>query len=179
VISAATSPSTATPAAPAAAPSPAQAQNVTWINPLRVTVSGSSVTKTSGCDGCNDAGAVSQQQIAGGNGYAQFTASATGPLRTAGLSSAFSVANPGTIAFGIRLQGNIAEVREGGAYRTDVTFAAGDVFRITVQSGVVRYARNGTVFFTSATAPASTLAFAAAFSGLNGTIGNAVMASGL
>jgi len=68
------------------------------------------------------------------------------------------MANPATIAFGIRFQGNIAEVREGGVYRTDVVFAAGDVFRISVRSGVVSYAKNGTVFYTSGAAAGSSLA---------------------
>ena len=135
-------------AGPSASPSPTPGSgsgsgsapaSITWSNPVNVTAAGNSLTKTAGCDGCNDAGAASQQQISGANGYAQFTAGATGPLRVAGLTSGFSVTNPATIAFGIRLQGNIAEVREGGVYRRDVTFAAGDVFRISVQAGVVTY----------------------------------------
>ncbi len=153
--------------------------SITWSNPINVTASGTSLTKTAGCDGCFDAGALSQQQIAGGNGYAQFTAGASGPLRIAGLTPSFSMANPGTIAFGIRFQGNIAEVREGGAYRTDVVFAAGDVFRISVRSGVVSYAKNGTVFYTSGAAAGSSLALGVAIANMSGTIGNAVLASGL
>src|SRR5205823_939518 len=82
--------------------------------PVTSAATGNSLTKTGGCDGCYDAGAASQQPISAGDGYAQFTAGATGPLRVAGLTSGFSVTNPATIAFGIRLQGNIAEVREGG-----------------------------------------------------------------
>jgi hypothetical protein len=109
--------------------------NVAWSNPVNVTTSGNSITKTTGCDGCSDAGAVSQQQITGANGYAQFTADASGLLRLAGLTSSFSLTNPASITFGIRLQGNIAEVRESGAYRKDVTFAAGDVFRISAGRG--------------------------------------------
>jgi hypothetical protein len=151
-----------------------------WSNPVNVTASGNSVTKTAGCDGCSDAGATSQQQITGANGYAQFTADASGLLRIAGLTSSFSLTNPASIAFGIRLQGNIAEVRESGAYRRDTTFAAGDVFRISVQAGVVSYAKNGTVFYTSSQASGSTtLVFGVAIANLNGSIGNVTVASGL
>ncbi|MBI2157832.1 MAG: Ig-like domain-containing protein, partial [Candidatus Rokubacteria bacterium] len=50
------------------------AQNATWTNLVNVTASGNSLLKTSGCDGCYDAGAVSQQQLTAGDGYAQFTA---------------------------------------------------------------------------------------------------------
>jgi hypothetical protein len=153
--------------------------NVTWSNPVNVTASGNSVTKTAGCDGCNDAGAVSQQQITAANGYAQFTADASGLLRVAGLASSFSLTNPASIAFGIRLQGNIAEVRESGTYRKDVTFAAGDVFRISVQAGVVSYSKNGTVFYTSGQASGLPLVFGVAIANVNGSIGNAVLAGGL
>jgi hypothetical protein len=153
--------------------------NAAWSNPVNVIASGNSVTKTAGCDGCNDAGAASQQQITGANGYAQFTADASGLLRIAGLTSSFSLTNPASIAFGIRLQGNFAEVRESGAYRSDITFAAGDVFRISVQAGVVSYAKNGTVFYTSSQAAGSPLVFGVAIANLNGSIGNVIVANGL
>jgi len=161
------------------APADSVAGSITWSNPVNVTVAGGSLTKSAGCDGCYDAGAVSQQQITGASGYAQFTAGATGPLRLAGLAQSFSVANASSIAFGIRLQGATAEVRELGVYRTDVSFAAGDVFRISVQGGMVSYAKNGTVFYTSSVAPSSPLAFAVDFADLNGAIGSAVLADGL
>ena len=51
--------------------------------------------------------------------------------------------------FSIRLQGTTAEVREGGVYKSETSFATGDVIRITVGGGVVTYSRNGNVFFTS------------------------------
>jgi hypothetical protein len=162
--------------APAASGSGAGSSGV-WSNPVNVTASGNSVTKTGGCDGCYDAGAVAQQQISGTGGYAQFTAGATGPLRTAGLAQSFSVTNPGSIAFGIRLQGTTAEVREGGVYRSDVPYTAGDVFRISVQSGVVSYSKNGTVFYTSGQASSSPLVFGVAIANVNGAIGNAVLGS--
>src|SRR5207249_11866754 len=136
---------------------------------------GNSVTKTSGCDGCNDAGAISQQKITAGDGYAQFAAGATGPLRMAGLTQSFTVSSPSTIAFAIRFQSNIAEVREGGVYRADTSFVAGDVFRVAVQSGVVRYSKNGTVFYTSQAAPAYPLVLAAALANRNGVVAGAVI----
>jgi hypothetical protein len=151
---------------------------IVWTNPINVTASGGSVSKTSGCDGCYDAGAVSQQQISGGNGYVQFTAGPTGTLRVAGLTASFSANNPNSIAFGLRLQGGIAEVREAGAYRADVAFAAGDVFRISVQGGAVSYSRNGTVFYRSSAASSSALALAVAIANMSGGIGNALLASG-
>jgi len=151
---------------------------IVWTNPINVTASGGSVSKTSGCDGCYDAGAVSQQRISGGNGYVQFTAGPTGTLRVAGLTASFSGNNPNSIAFGLRLQRGIAEVREAGAYRADVAFAAGDVFRISVQGGAVSYSRNGTVFYRSTAASTSALALAVSIANMSGGIGNALLASG-
>ena len=132
------------------------------------------MTKTSGCDGCNDAGAISQQRITAGDGC-QFVAGATGPLRTAGLTQSFTVSSPGTIVFGVRFQSNIAEVREGGVYRADISYVAGDAFRIAIQSGVVRYSKNGTVFYTSRVAPAYPLVLAAALANRNGVVGGATI----
>ena len=150
-------------------------QNAAWINLVNVTATGNSLKKTSGCDGCDDAGATSQQQIASGDGYAEFTATETTGLRVAGLTHAFTVTNSGAIDFGIRLQSGIAEVRENGIYRTDTTFAAGDVFRVAVTAGVVRYSKNGAVFYTSTVVPTYPLFLAAALANLNATISNAVI----
>src|SRR5207249_3851228 len=168
---------------PAPAPAPpapdgGAAQPVVWTNLVNVTANGNSVTKTSGCDGCNDAGAISQQKITAGDGYAQFAAGATGPLRMAGLTQSFTVSSPSTIAFAIRFQSNIAEVREGGVYRADTRFVAGDTFRVSIQSGVVRYSKNGTVFYTSQAAPAYPLVLAAALAHRNGVVADAVIGGG-
>src|SRR3989454_7548375 len=57
------------------------AQSVVWSNLVNVVTSGSSVMKIAGCDGCADAGAVSQQQITAGDGYFACTASETDTLR--------------------------------------------------------------------------------------------------
>ena len=114
---------------------------------VNASASGNSVTKTGGCGGCADSGAVSQQKI-DASGYVEFTASETGPLRAIGLGEAPT--DPGRMLFSIRLQGSTAEVREGGVYKSETPFATGDVIRITVASGVVTYSRNGSVFFTSA-----------------------------
>jgi len=165
--------------APGSGSGSAVPSSVTWTGPVNVSAPTGSLTKTTGCDGCNDAGAASQQQLSGVNGYAQFTAGGPGPLSVAGLAQTFAVTNPASIAFGIRLQGNIAEVRESGAYRADVTFAAGDVFRIAVVAGVVQYSKNGAVFYTSRVAPASTLVFGVAIANVGGAISNATIASGL
>ncbi|MBI4638147.1 MAG: Ig-like domain-containing protein [Candidatus Rokubacteria bacterium] len=153
-------------------------QKTTWTNLVNVTATGNSLTKTSGCDGCFDAGATSQQQITSGNGYVEFTATETATLRVAGLTHTYSGTDPISINFAIRLQAGIAEVREGGVYRTDLAFTTGDVFRIALQSGVVRYYKNGVLFYTSAGSSTYPLFFAAALADLNATVSNVVIAKG-
>jgi len=127
-------------------------QAVTWANLVNVTASGNSLQKTGGCDGCTDAGAVSVQMIGLKGGHVEFTASETNTLRYIGLAR--NVTGTGTaMRFTIRLQDGIAEVRESGSYRTDTTFAPGDVFRIAVESGKVNYYKNGQLFFRSGVNP--------------------------
>jgi hypothetical protein len=165
-----------TPAPSASAGGPSQ--TATWSSVVNAAVSGGSLTKTAGCDGCYDAGARSRQQIASGDGYVQFVARDTAALRAAGLANAFAGTNWNSIAFSIRLQAGIAEVRENGAYRRDTLFKAGDVFRISIQGGVVRYAKNGTVFYTSTARPSYPLYLAASLATRGASIGSAVISAG-
>src|SRR5687768_18321609 len=53
----------------------AEDQRVDWANLVNVSVESSETVlrKTSGCDGCDDAGATSQQELTAGEGYVQFT----------------------------------------------------------------------------------------------------------
>jgi hypothetical protein len=117
---------------------------------INVTASGASLVKTGGCDGCADAFAVSEQQVAG-NGVLEFTAAEAGSLRFVGFASGGVGTAAGDINFAIRLQGGVAEVRESGSYRTELGFSSGDVFRIVIDGGTVRYTKNGSVFYTSTT----------------------------
>lgn len=60
-------------------------QNVVWTNLVNVTATGNTLQKTSGCDGCADAGATSEQAIASGDGYFEFTVPSVAGQRFAGL----------------------------------------------------------------------------------------------
>jgi hypothetical protein len=123
---------------------------VTWTNTVNVTVTGNSLRKTSGCDGCADAGASSVETIGAIGDYVEFTASESSTLRYVGLNRSDQGTGTG-MRFAIRLQSGHAEVRENNTYRTDTTFQAGDVFRIRIGlGGVVKYFKNGTLFYKSA-----------------------------
>jgi concanavalin A-like lectin/glucanase superfamily protein/Big-like domain-containing protein len=150
-------------------------ENVAWTSLANVTATGNSVQKTAGCDGCEDAGATSQQQITSGDGYLEFTASETAALRYAGLSTGNQGTSASEIKYAVRLQSGIAEINESGVYQAGTSFAAGDVFRVAVESGVVTYYKNGTPFYTSTTAPSYPLLVDAAILNLNGTVANAMI----
>ncbi|MBI2468899.1 MAG: hypothetical protein HYV62_13990 [Candidatus Rokubacteria bacterium] len=156
-----------------AAPEP-----VVWTNLVNVAASGNSLQKTAGCDGCPDAGATSQQQITSGDGYFEFTASETTALRFAGLSFGNTDTTGADIDFAIRLQAGYADVRENGVYVADTLFVSGDVFRVAVEAGVVRYYKNGVLFYTSSKTPTYPLLVDAAIYDSGGTITNAVVARG-
>ena len=137
---------------PTPSPTPTSGQAVTWTNLVNVAANGNSLTKSGGCGGCADAGATSQQAIASGDGYLEFTVSEIDTLRFIGFSTGSSGTSPDGIAAALRLQGGRAEVRERGTYRSEMAVTTGDVLRISVGGGSVTYSKNGAVFYTS-TAP--------------------------
>src|SRR5437870_2974461 len=107
----------------ASAPARAQ-QNVVWTNVVNATASGNTLQKTSGCDGCQDSGGVSQQQIASGPGGAQFSPG-SGQLLYAGLTHTTGTPLSGAqfdYAFAI-YSNNACEIRELGVWTADCTFA--------------------------------------------------------
>ncbi len=153
-------------------------QPVTWTSLVNVTANGNSLQKTSGCDGCQDAGAISQQQISSGKGYVEFTASETTTYRVIGLSNGNTDTTRADIDFAIQFGPNGgSDVRENGVYRNaETSYVTGDVFRIAVESGQVKYYKNGALFYTSTTVPTYPLLVDTSLWSLNGTITNAVIA---
>jgi hypothetical protein len=138
---------------------------------------GAGLVKTSGCNGCPDASAVSAEQIAG-MGTLDFVASETATLRFVGLGSAGAGAGASDIQFAIRLQNGTAEVRESGSYRSETSFGAGDHFTISVENGVVRYARNGSVFYTSSSSAGFAVRVHAVFFDVNASVANLAISGG-
>jgi hypothetical protein len=151
-----TSSTSTPPPAPAPAPSSSTAGAagaVSWTSVVNATANGGNLMKSGGCGGCPDAGAVSSQKIASGDGYVEFSVTESKTLRFIGLSSGNNGTAAEEIKFALRLQNGVAEVRESGAYRSETGFAAGDTFRIAIVGGKVQYSKNGGVFFTSSAAP--------------------------
>jgi hypothetical protein len=151
---------------------------VRWTERVRAETSGNVLRKVSGCNGCADAGAVSEQEVTSGDLALQFTASETAASRVVGLSSDNTSTQIGEILFGVRLRNGIAEVRESGTYRKDVRFAPGDVFEVRVEGGVVRYVKNGRVFYTSTRAARYPLRVDSSLSSIGATVANARIRQG-
>lgn len=160
-----------------AAPGPA---DVVWTSKVNVTATGNSLRKTSGCDGCPDAGAVSQQSFTSGDGYVEFTATETNRLRFAGLSAGNAGTDYNNLKFSIKLTDfGVAEVREQNqAYRFEVKYQSGDIFRITLEAGRVRYYQNGRAFYTSSTAPTYPLVLNVSLVSTGATINSARITAG-
>jgi hypothetical protein len=78
--------------------------------------------------------------------------SETGPMLYIGLNDNSVGTDGAEIPFAIKLLNNYAEVSEHGQNRANIEVGSGDMLRIAVQAGVVSYAKNGTVFYTSDTA---------------------------
>ena len=150
-------------------------QNVVWTSPVKVAVSGNTITKNAGCSGCGDAGAISQQAFASGAASVQFKVSA-GFEGTVGLSTG----NPGTsgseIKFGLRFFPGYVEVREGGVWKESWTVASGDVHKVSVEGGAVKYSQNGSVKYTSALVPTYPLLVDASINSVGGAVQGAVVA---
>ena len=154
-------------------------QNVVWTSVANCAVSGNSLQKTSGHDDESDAGAVSQQQLISGDGYLEFTAGVANKIRFCGLTHSVSGTQYAAIDFAIKLtEFGVAEVRENNVYQIDTTYTGSDVFRVSIEGGVVKYYKNGTVFYTSGHAPAYPLRVDAAILNLGGTVNNAIMRAG-
>jgi hypothetical protein len=81
------------------------------------------------------------------------------------------------VDFSIQLNGaGSAEVRENGTYRWDTRYVSGDVFRVAIVGGKVKYSRNGVVFYTSTKLPVYPLLVDVSLGSAGSTVANAVIA---
>jgi polyvinyl alcohol dehydrogenase (cytochrome) len=151
-------------------------QSVVWTSVVNCSVAGSSLQKTAGRDDTADAGARSEQTIMTGNAFVEFTA--IDPTKT--VFCGFSRTAIGTdyvgIDFAVKLTDySVAEVRENNIYKAETTYRAGDVFRVSVDSGLIRYFKNGGLFYTSFRTPTYPLIVQAAFMQVGARLENAAI----
>lgn len=130
---------------------------VTWTSVVGVTATDNAIQRTAASSGWN-AGAVSNETLAG-NGYVEFSTAEANTAKMAGLSNGNTDQGYQDIDFAFYLtnQGTV-NIYEGGAYRGAYgSYVAGDLFRVEVNDGVVRYLRNGQVLAVSSQTPVSPL----------------------
>lgn len=133
---------------------PLHGEDVSWVNPVGVSVAGSSLQKTSGTAAWN-AGAASNQVIGDGYGYVEFVATETTTSRACGLN----IGDPGQtlneIDYAVYLQpsGALRFYQSGTQVGGSFTYAAGDRLRVEVRHGVIRYLKNGAIQVTSTALP--------------------------
>lgn len=127
----------------------ASPQPVIWTSLVGVTANGNSLTDVA-ATGTN-AGAVSTQRITSGDGYVEFTASETTSNRLLGLSNGNTDASYPDVDFGLGLRtGAAIFIFESGVNRGAFgTYQTGDVLRVAVVGGVVKYFKNGALLYTS------------------------------
>ena len=150
---------------------------VTWTSAAGVSVSGGTITKT-GPDGW-DAGAVSTQSIAAGEGHVACTVTQTSAYRLFGLGVVDASRSYEDVDFGLYPAGNgLLYVFEGGVNRGSFgPYATGDRLRVGIRGGVLRYVKNGRVLYASATAPAYPLRVDTSFYTSGGSLGEVVLAT--
>jgi hypothetical protein len=123
-----------------------------WTNPVNAAITTAGLQKTTGCDGCPDAGAVSAARLTAGDGKLEIGVGGGG-LRFVGLGRGAGLSSGVDLPFAFRLAGAIAEVREYGGYVAEIAVAPGDVLSIAIAGRRVQYAKNGVVFYTSTHQP--------------------------
>jgi len=124
-------------------------QDVNWTNVVGVSVSGNNLTKTASDDWYN-ARASSTQAINSGDGYVEFTASETTTNRMLGLgefgNGYFTYSN---IRYAIYLAGSVLYTSEYGSLTNVGSYTSGDKLRVAIESGAVKYYKNGTLLRAS------------------------------
>ncbi|HXG94423.1 MAG TPA: PQQ-binding-like beta-propeller repeat protein [Blastocatellia bacterium] len=149
---------------------------VTWINLINCVANGSSLQKISGRDDTSDAGARSEQQITSGDAFLEFTAAQSDKTVFCGFSRNPIGIDYADIDFGFKLTNTgVAEVRENNIYQTETSYRAGDVFRVSIDGGIVRYFKNNAFLYTSFRSPSYPLMVHATLVHLGARIDNVSM----
>jgi hypothetical protein len=106
----------------------------------------------------------------------QFTASEAATWRMAGLSNGDGDQGFSEIDFALYQAAGQVCIYEAGASRGCFgTYTSGDVLRVGVESGVVKYKKNGTVVYTSTVSPTYPLLVDSALWSNGATVNNAVV----
>ena len=101
-------------------------------------------------------GASSSQELVAGDGYAEYRVADLTSYVMFGLSHGDTDQGYADIDYALLTYPETGQVMvfEGGAYRATLgSYGVNDVLRVGVEGGVVTYAVNGTILYTSSTPP--------------------------
>ena len=138
------------------------------------------MTRTATLAGWNS-GASSTRAIAPGNGYAEFKVAGDNVNWMAGLTRVDLNAGYGTIDFAMRAHanGNAYAVESGVVKASLGAYRAGDVFRVEMLGGRVRYLKNGVVGYEHQVAISYRLVLDSSIYTVGATVSRAVLAGTL
>ena len=130
-------------------------QQIIWTDLVNTVVTaGPTLSRPSGWGW--DAGAVSMQTLSSGDGYAEYAIPSLTQNVMFGLSNGNTDENFTDIDFAIYTyanNGNLYVYENGVGYGPFGSYAAGDVLRVSVESGVVKYYQNESLLYTSLVSP--------------------------
>ncbi len=165
---------------PTPVPAPtASAEMAAFSSIKKASVVGNSIQKTSGCAGCADSGAITQQRLLANGSYVEFTLTDATKQLVVGLNTGQTITKPNSnlYAFSVNGSGQV-EVREKGAYRSEFSFSTSTVFRIAIESHRVKYYANGNLLYTSATIPVYPLIINISLLGQSAKVNNIMVLMG-
>ena len=126
----------------------------TWTNVVGCSVgSDNSVTKTA-ATAAWDAGAISTQSISS-DGYVSTVVAETNTYRMIGFGNADVSQSYGDIEFAVcpMADGTLAVYESGAQKWSGGSYVTGDVLKVAVENGVVKYYNNSALLYTSAITP--------------------------
>jgi hypothetical protein len=122
---------------------------VSWRNAVNAAATENNLEKTGGGKIWNG-GAASTTSIPSGNGFAAITAAAGNTSYAFGLNQEDRDQTMADIDFAFVVQPKITQVFENGVWKADIGPSnAGDLLKVAIEDGAVRYSRNGIILYTS------------------------------
>jgi RHS repeat-associated protein len=157
---------------------------VTWASKTNTTADTPSniLRNTGGSANAWDAGAISTESIAStsGGGFASVVVDSTSTQRIFGLGNANTNATQSDVEFGLilRSDGTLGVMESGTSKGTYGAYYAGDVLKVAVVSGSVKYYRNSSLLYTSLTSPSYPLYLDTSFYTSNSTLAGGLLCAG-
>ena len=145
-----------------------------WVN----VVGGNSLVKDPAGNFSWDAAAISTQQLFSGDGSVTYLASEVTSDRFCGLTHDNVGVSYADINYGLQQRSDgFLNVCESGGFKGPFgAYSPGDQLQVAIESGTVKYKKNGAIFYTSLTAPTYPQFVKAAIFQPNATINSVMVA---